>query len=108
MERLMLAEPANWQGHYHGSEAEQRLQRHYSFSDRIRYYWNQPEAEAAVANLTAALRGKTVPLTLFRQHLPAFEAFAGKPLEPTSLLIASIQRSLDEYRFACTGEVGIA
>ncbi|CCV15307.1 D-tagatose-bisphosphate aldolase, class II, non-catalytic subunit [Mesorhizobium sp. STM 4661] len=104
MERLMLAEPANWQGHYHGSEAEQRLQRHYSFSDRIRYYWNQPEAEAAVASLTAALRGKTVPPTLFRQHLPAFEAFAGKPLEPTSLLIASIQRSLDEYRFACTGE----
>ena len=42
MERLMLAEPGNWQGHYHGSEAEQRVQRHYSFSDRIRYYWNQP------------------------------------------------------------------
>ncbi|MER9432194.1 D-tagatose-bisphosphate aldolase, class II, non-catalytic subunit [Mesorhizobium sp. M0408] len=104
MERLMLAKPGNWQGHYHSSEAEQRIQRHYSFSDRIRYYWNQPEAEAAVASLTAALHGKTVPLTLFRQHLPAFEAFAGKPLEPTSLLIASIQRSLDEYRFACTGE----
>ena len=57
-------------------------QRHYSFSDRIRYYWNQPEAEAAVARLTNALRGKTVPLTLFRQHLPAFESFAGKPLDP--------------------------
>ncbi|TJW42507.1 MAG: D-tagatose-bisphosphate aldolase, class II, non-catalytic subunit [Mesorhizobium sp.] len=105
MERLMLAKPSNWQGHYHGSKAEQRLQCHYSFSDRIRYYWNQPEAEAAVAGLIAALQGKTVPLTLFRQHLPSFEAFAGSPLDPVSLLLASIQRSLDEYRFACTGEV---
>ena len=104
MESLMLAKPANWQGHYHGSEAEQRVQRHYSFSDRIRYYWNQPEAEAAVASLTAALQGKTVPLTLFRQHLPDFEGFAGSPLDPERLLLAAVQRSLDEYRFACTGE----
>jgi D-tagatose-1,6-bisphosphate aldolase subunit GatZ/KbaZ len=104
MERLMLAKPGNWQGHYHGSEAEQRIQRHYSFSDRIRYYWNQPEAEAAVASLTTALHRKTVPLTLFRQHLPSFEAFAGKPLDPAALLLTSIQRSLDKYRFACTGE----
>jgi D-tagatose 6-phosphate 4-epimerase len=104
MERLMLASPGNWQGHYHGSPAEQRVQRHYSFSDRIRYYWNQPEAQAEVSRLLEALRGRIVPLTLMRQHLPAFEALSGKPLDPTELVMASIERSLDDYRFACAGE----
>ena len=100
----MLANPRHWQGHYHGSPAEQRVLRHYSFSDRIRYYWNQPQAQAAVMRLIDTLHGKTVPLTLFRQHLPAFEDLAGKPLDPELLLLTSIQRSLDDYRFACTGE----
>jgi D-tagatose-1,6-bisphosphate aldolase subunit GatZ/KbaZ len=104
MESLMLARPGDWQGHYHGSEAEQRVQRHYSFSDRIRYYWNRPEAEAAVARLTKTLRGKTVPVTLFRQHLPDFEGFAARPLDPERLLLTAVQRSLDDYRFAGTGE----
>jgi D-tagatose-1,6-bisphosphate aldolase subunit GatZ/KbaZ len=105
MERLMLASPANWQGHYHGSPAEQRVQRHYSFSDRIRYYWSQPDPQAAVSRLLDALRGQVVPLTLMRQHLPAFEEYSGRPLDPASLVIAAVERSLDDYRFACTGEL---
>ncbi|MDQ6435283.1 D-tagatose-bisphosphate aldolase, class II, non-catalytic subunit [Mesorhizobium sp. LHD-90] len=105
MERLMLALPGHWQGHYHGPPGERRLQRHYSYSDRIRYYWNQPEAEAAVARLLDALRGRNVPATLMRQHLPAFSDFAGRALDPESLLVAAVQRALDDYRFACMGEV---
>jgi len=97
MEALMLAQPKDWQGHYHGSAAEQRLQRHYSFSDRIRYYWNQPEALAAVDRLTSALSGKVVPLTLFRQHLPALAAYAGSPLDPQELLIAAVRNELANY-----------
>src|SRR5690606_22667851 len=44
MERLMLAEPGNWRSHYPGTAAEQHLQRHFSYSDRIRYYWTHPDA----------------------------------------------------------------
>jgi D-tagatose-1,6-bisphosphate aldolase subunit GatZ/KbaZ len=102
MEKLMLARPGYWQGHYHGSDEQQRVQRHYSYSDRIRYYWNQPEAEAAVRHLVAVLDSRTLPPTLFRQHLPSFESWAGRPLDPVALLVASVQRVLDDYRFACT------
>ncbi|MDB5524295.1 MAG: kbaZ [Rhizobium sp.] len=105
MENLMMDKPAHWNGHYHGSEQEQHIQRHYSYSDRIRYYWNQPEADAAVSHLIAALNGKTLPVTLLRQYLPAFGALAGKPLDPAALLVASIQRVLDDYHFACSAEV---
>ena len=45
-----------------------------------------------------------MPLTLFRQHLPDFGGFPGTPLDPERLLLAAVQRSLDDYRFACTGE----
>jgi D-tagatose-1,6-bisphosphate aldolase subunit GatZ/KbaZ len=103
MEKLMLAKPGHWQRHYHGSEEEQHIQRHYSYSDRIRYYWNQPEAEAAVNRLVAALKGRSAPTTLLRQYLPSLAAWAGKPLDPEALLLAAIEDTLDDYRFACTG-----
>lgn len=42
VERVMLDSPANWKNHYHGNPEEQRLLRIYSYSDRIRYYWQRP------------------------------------------------------------------
>ena len=39
MEALMLDRPKDWSRHYDGDEAEKRLLRHFSLSDRIRYYW---------------------------------------------------------------------
>jgi D-tagatose 6-phosphate 4-epimerase len=56
MEALMLMEPGKY---YQGSSDELRLQRHFSFSDRIRYYWPHPEAQAAVDRLFAKLADKT-------------------------------------------------
>ena len=55
MERLMLADPGHWQKHYSGTPDEMRVQRHFSYSDRIRYYWAQPEAGAGVDRLLALL-----------------------------------------------------
>lgn len=101
METLMTEQPVHWKGHYHGSAAEQRIQRHYSYSDRIRYYWNHPAAEAAVRRLTTALSGGIIPIPLFRQHLPHLTQHAGKPLDPQELLVDAVNAVLDEYRGAC-------
>jgi D-tagatose-1,6-bisphosphate aldolase subunit GatZ/KbaZ len=49
------------------------------------------------------LTGRTVPITLFRQHLPTFETFAGKPLEPSELVISAVRRGLEDYRYAASG-----
>lgn len=103
MEALMTADAKDWHSHYHGSAAQQRVQRHYSLSDRIRYYWNHQEAMEAVQRLTAALSGKAVPVTLFHQHLPALDRFAGQPLDPEAVLVAAVQQALEGYRFACNG-----
>lgn len=70
MEEAMLASPGHWQGHYHGTEAERRLGRAFSFSDRARYYWPDASIRRAVDRLFAELDGVDIPLSLLSQYLP--------------------------------------
>lgn len=70
MERVMLERPKYWESHYHGNEHDLKLQRAHSYSDRIRYYWNQPEAQRAVETLLANLNAVTIPETLLSDYLP--------------------------------------
>lgn len=103
MEALMLTHPENWSRHYHGTEDEQRWLRHYSLSDRIRYYWTSEPAQSAVARLYGALAGKAVPLPLFWQHMPAAALFSDAPLDPEEVLVWRVTKSLAEYHAACGG-----
>ncbi|MBM9503109.1 D-tagatose-bisphosphate aldolase, class II, non-catalytic subunit [Actinacidiphila acididurans] len=70
VEWRMLAEPAKWEGYYPGSADEQRLARRYSYSDRLRYYWPDPEIEAAQDRLLRNLSAVDIPLPLLSAHLP--------------------------------------
>ncbi|RWK10007.1 D-tagatose-bisphosphate aldolase, class II, non-catalytic subunit [Mesorhizobium sp.] len=103
MERVMLASPGNWQKYYPGTPGEQRLQRHFSFSDRIRYYWPSPEARRATEALLAALGETEIPRPLISQYLGHLDAEVGAGrIKPTAheLLIGSVTRVLDIYRSA--------
>ncbi|KQT68893.1 MULTISPECIES: D-tagatose-bisphosphate aldolase, class II, non-catalytic subunit [unclassified Aureimonas] len=97
MEALMSAEPADWQGHYHGSEEALRLQRHFSYSDRIRYYWNRPEAEAAVARLLSALDGIAIPETLLRQYVGGVPLSRIASASAADILVAAVDEVLGTY-----------
>jgi D-tagatose-1,6-bisphosphate aldolase subunit GatZ/KbaZ len=66
----MVAHPAEWQGYYTGTTAEQALARRYSYSDRMRYYWPDPEIAAAVATLLENLGGRDLPEPLLSAFLP--------------------------------------
>ena len=101
MERIMLARPGDWQRHYPGDAATQAWLRHYSLSDRIRYYWASEAARAAVARLIAALQGHKLPLPLLWQHFPAAAGFAERPLDPEELLVWRVGESLEAYHAAC-------
>lgn len=100
MEALMLAEPGHWRRHYPGPAGEQRILRHESLLDRIRYYWIRyywphPRAAAAVERLTAALAGRILPREAFARHLPGAEGFAGAPLAPQEVLVWRVTQSLE-------------
>lgn len=100
MERLMTAEPNHWQAYYRGSEDERRLLRHYSYSDRIRYYWTHPAAHQAVGRLMAALGSRPISEALASQFLPRLGE-AGGNAKAADLLVAAVDRVLADYAAAC-------
>lgn len=105
METLMLREPRYWEPYYRGDELGRRLQRHYSYSDRIRYYWSDPEAQRLVANLLAQLETQPIPETLIAQYLPQLwpDVVCGQVApNPRALLLASVDAVLDLYSYACS------
>ena len=104
MERLMQREPANWARYYTGDGVELFAKRHFSYSDRIRYYWPHVEAQAAVDALMARLGDREIPATLVSQYLPRLwdrvrdGLVAGRPRD---LLIAAVRTALAPYSMAC-------
>ena len=102
MERLMLADPRHWQGHYHGTPADQRLMRHFGLADRIRYYWPQDSAVRVVDRLLDRLAGRNLPTPLLWQAfsdpvLTLAETIPGP--RPRALLLAQVQAALAPYFF---------
>lgn len=104
MERLMQEQPGNWAKYYHGNDAERRVLRHFSYSDRIRYYWPQPQAVQAIDRLLARLGSRAIPETLVSQYLAAlYPQVASGAVKPTAphLLIAAVDHILAGYASAC-------
>ncbi|MFP3466858.1 D-tagatose-bisphosphate aldolase, class II, non-catalytic subunit [Leifsonia sp. SIMBA_070] len=103
IERRMLAEPGHWQSYYEGDADERRIARRYSYSDRLRYYWPDPEIEEAEATLYANLSRRTVPLPLIGQFLPdQYARVRAGELEPTprALVLDKIRDALRPYAAA--------
>jgi D-tagatose-1,6-bisphosphate aldolase subunit GatZ/KbaZ len=71
VENVMLENPGNWSGHYHGTDRELAISRAFSFSDRVRYYWPNPKIQAAADALIADLEKTGIPLPLLSQYFPA-------------------------------------
>jgi len=100
METIMTAQPKHWQSHYPGTAAQQRVLRHYSYSDRIRYYWPAPDARVAVDALLRWLHGVKIPETLISQYMPGLhERVLTRTIqsEPRNLLIESVRDVLRRY-----------
>ncbi|MEJ5082291.1 MULTISPECIES: D-tagatose-bisphosphate aldolase, class II, non-catalytic subunit [unclassified Ochrobactrum] len=100
LEKLLLNEPKNWEKYYHGDAEELRLQRHFSYSDRIRYYWPHPEATAAVNALLKRLEGRNIPETLISQYLGTlYPAVAAGKVEatPHALMVEAVRNVIRVY-----------
>jgi D-tagatose-bisphosphate aldolase class II non-catalytic subunit len=102
MEAIMLTQPQHWSGHYTGSFDEIRLQRHFSYSDRIRYYWPEERASSAVDALIAGLPDQ-IPETLISQYLARVypDVVTGRVApRARDLCLASIDAALAPYSAA--------
>jgi D-tagatose-1,6-bisphosphate aldolase subunit GatZ/KbaZ len=104
IERVMMQEPENWRGYYHGDEQQQRIARAYSLSDRIRYYWPNLEISKALDTLIGNLRKQAPPLPLVSQYLPRqAEAIrsGGISNDPVAMIHDKVRESLARYAGAC-------
>ena len=104
VEQVMLARPSYWEKYYTGDEDTQQIARRYSFSDRIRYYWPDPEIAAAQERLFANLERTGLPLPLLSQFLPEqYDRVRRGALDPTApaCAIDRVRDVLRRYAAAC-------
>ncbi len=104
LEAAMLANPAHWASHYAGNAEQQAYLRHFSYSDRVRYYWTEPPVEAAVAGLFGFFDIRALPLPLISQFLPQHvRAVSNGEVAATAaaLCSANIRLALAPYADAC-------
>lgn len=103
LERKMTGNPGYWQKHYDGDETRLRLLRHFGYADRIRYYWAEPEVEAAVAALRSRIDAGGIPDPLIEQYVDAGWRDAAERLRTeglglsAALIHARIERALAPY-----------
>lgn len=104
LEAVMLDNPNNWKKHYHGSEAELVFKRHYSFSDRSRYYMPDTRIERAIEVMMQNL--KDIPLSLLSQFMPIqYRKVREGQLkkDPEQLAQDFVHELLKDYRYAVEG-----
>ena len=105
LENTMLANPGNWQKHYHGDEKQLHLARKYSFSDRARYYMGQPEVLDAMNKLFTNLNTYKIPLNMLHQYMPLTYAKVRDgelPLEAKELAMDGVTNFMLDYEYAVT------
>jgi D-tagatose-1,6-bisphosphate aldolase subunit GatZ/KbaZ len=101
LEKTMLnAAPNYWEKYYRGSGEEQRFSRKYSFSDRSRYYWTNPELSESVSLLLENMSSAEIPLSLVSQFMPNLfprVTEGSLPNIPGDLITAHIREKLAWY-----------
>jgi D-tagatose-1,6-bisphosphate aldolase subunit GatZ/KbaZ len=104
LEKAMLHNPVHWRKYYHGDEAYLHYARKYSYSDRSRYYWPEPDVQDAILRLLTNLSQHPAPLPLLSQYLPIqYEAVRRGELSnmPKNLIHHKVREVLRCYAYAC-------
>ena len=96
LDRRMREHDAHWIDYYGGTEAELALQKVFSYSDRIRYYWTDPAVASALGRLLANLAETDLPAPIVSQYFGVLE-FGEIPRSPRGLIDAHVQKCVDRY-----------
>lgn len=103
LENTMLKQPGNWQKHYHGTENDLKVKRKFSFSDRCRYYFSQPEITASIEKLFRNMASVEIPLNMLHQYMPLQYAKICSgllPTDPRSLAKDYVVTLAEHYNYA--------
>ncbi|BDU74315.1 class II D-tagatose-bisphosphate aldolase non-catalytic subunit [Mesoterricola silvestris] len=104
LDRAMRKDPVHWKDHHHGPDTS--YTRLFSYRDRSRYYWTDPDVEAEVERLLDATAGP-LPSQLLDLHLPmALDSVLDGDLEPSgrAIVLHAVRRVLGHYFTACRAD----
>ena len=95
--------PKYWERYYHGNGQPLTMDLQYSLSDRVRYYWPDPEIETARVTVRKSERQSAAdfadqPVSPHALHAVREGAATRDPL---SLAVAHVSAVLDDYHHAC-------
>ena len=100
LDARMDANPEHWTDYYRGTPEQVRRLRRFSYSDRVRYYWNDPEVADALGRLLHNLAEHRPPETVVSQYLQGVE-FGRVPTDPMDIIRHRVQESATRYFDAC-------
>ena len=103
LDDVMAKHPEHWKKYYRGDTAKQAFQRKYSLSDRVRYYWPDPQIQPALEKLLDHLAQKPIPFSLLSQFTPIqYKRIRRGEIEntPASILLDYVKAVLSEYQAA--------
>lgn len=107
VDMVMLDNPRYWKKYYQGHKTQQHYNRHFGLSDRIRYYWSDPQVFKALNKLIQNLVEEKIPFALLSQFLPEqykkvrnFEL----GIHPKALICDKIKQVLLDYWLACNSK----
>jgi len=103
LDEVMRKNPAHWQTHYTGDDRERAFARKYSFFDRARYYWMEPEVQRALQLLLQNLRSVDIPLSILSQYLPVQYARVREGQlhkNPDAFILDRVKDVLKQYAYA--------
>ena len=101
LKTAMDDDPAHWRQYYIGDDQTKSVQKLFSYSDRIRYYWSVPPVVTAVKKLFANLRKADIPQMMISQYFPLSSSNVYCTNMPRVLCIEHIQRVVKRYYDAC-------
>ena len=81
-----------------------QLLRHFSYSDRIRYYWTDDDVKFALKKLFANLSDEKIPETMVSQYFPDRE-FGSLDVAVDQLASDHIAKCIGRYYEACGTKV---
>lgn len=104
VDAVLLDDTKYWKAYYGEKHSEIMTNLHFSFSDRIRYYWTNERIQSAFDKLMNNLKNSGIPLTMLSQYLPnQYLKVSAETLtcDPESLVMDKIGEVVGQYSRAC-------
>jgi len=100
LDQAMSEETAHWAPYYRGDDNIVAQLKHYSYSDRIRYYWSVPKVRKALDKLFENLNSKKIPETIASQYFSERE-FGSLSVPAEQLAADHVALCIERYYKAC-------